>query len=97
MDQAFAELLKAGILGTVIVLLVTASIAGVIIWGPSFKAITALYDARILSLEARLNEAMAGWRAQTEATNKVAGAVEARNELDKARALDARQDRRARP
>lgn len=96
MDAATQELLKQGILGALVVLIVGASFGGAIIWLPSFRLIVAAKDDRIAELKTRLDEAMAGWRSQTEATNRLAGAIEARNDLDRQRVTDPRSDRRGR-
>lgn len=95
MDGATQELLKQGVLGVIIVLIVGASFAGAIMWKPALTLIVAGKDERIADLKGRLDEAMAGWKSQTDATNRLAAAMEARNELDRQRATDRAADRRA--
>ena len=81
MDPALAELLKSGLIGTFLVMTIYGSATGNIRWGLSVEELIAAKDDALARERADKIEAVTGWRAQTEATNKVATALEQTNAI----------------
>lgn len=73
---ALKELVQYGVLGIVFVLTVAGSITGQVQWKASVERADHFQAETLKEVRAQLAEAMIGWKAQTDATNRMATAVE---------------------
>ena len=78
---AYNEFIKSGIIGAFLVLTLAGSATGAIRWGISVKELIASKDDALSRERADKIEAITGWKAQTDATNKVAAALEQTNAI----------------
>lgn len=78
---ALNELLKSGAIGAFLVLTIVGSMTGTIKWGPTVRELVASKDEQIRNEREDKIEAVTGWRAQIDATNRVAAALEIMNAL----------------
>lgn len=77
------DLLRYGLLGIFLVLVFAASMTGVIMWGPSVKALVTSKDEQIADLKAQRGDLIDINKGLTEALNRSTAATEERNRIDR--------------
>jgi hypothetical protein len=78
-----SDLLRYGLLGIFLVLVFAASMSGVIMWGPSVKALVAAKDEQIGDLKKERDRLLDLDRDRTEVLNRITSALEERNRIDR--------------